>query len=136
MPLQFTVSAEIPGTPEMLYNAWLDGDEHTAMTGVPATAGTNVGDAFTAHGDYITGKNQKLVPCSKIVQSWRSTEFEEDDEDSVIEVMFEKADGNTFVTLTHSNLPPHGAQYESGWKDHYFKPMITYFATKKQLSLL
>lgn len=131
MPLQFTVSTEIPATPETIYNAWLNGEEHGAMTGVPATASANIGDAFTAHGDYITGVNRELVPFSRIVQLWRTTEFEEGDEDSVIEVTFEKAGYNTLVTLTHSNLPPHGAQYESGWKDHYFKPMIAYFSTKK-----
>jgi uncharacterized protein YndB with AHSA1/START domain len=127
--LQFTVSAEIPGTLEQIYNAWLNGDEHAAMTGVPATGSAIVGCAFTAYGDYITGKNEELVPFSKIVQSWRSTEFEDDDEDSTIEVTFEEKGGNTLVTLTHSHLPPHGVQYEEGWKEHYFEPMIAYFST-------
>jgi hypothetical protein len=54
-------------------------------------------------------------------------EFSGDEEDSVIEVTFEDTDGGTLVTLTHSNLPPHGRQYEEGWKAFYFKPMKAYF---------
>ncbi len=130
MPLQFTVTAEIPAAKETIYNAWLNGEEHGNMTGAPATTAENIGDSFNAHGDYISGKNIQLVPFTKIVQSWRTTEFEEEDEDSVLEIKLEDKNNHTLVTLTHSNLPPHGAQYEQGWKDHYFKPMKTYFSTK------
>ena len=130
MPLQFTVTVEIPAAKETIYNAWLNGKEHANMTGMPATAGTKVGDAFTAHDDYISGKNIELVPFTKIVQSWRTTEFEEEDEDSVLEIRLEDKNSHTLVALTHSNLPPHGAQYEQGWIDYYFKPMKGYFSTK------
>ena len=128
MALSFTVSDVIPASKETIYNAWLDGKQHAAMTHTgEATAGTKVGDSFSAHDGYITGKNVELLPYSKIVQSWRSTEFSEDEEDSLIEVSFEGADGGTLVTLTHSNLPPHGTQYESGWKAFYFELMKVYF---------
>jgi len=131
MPLQFTISAEMPAAPERVYNAWLDGEQHAAMTGVPATGAAIIGSTFTAHGDYITGKNIELVPFSKIVQSWRTTEFEDDEDDSVLTITFEAKDQNTLVTLIHSNLPPHGSQYEEGWKAHYFKPMEAYFSPTK-----
>jgi hypothetical protein len=129
--LQFTVSAEIPATPERIYKAWLNGGEHGAMTGMPATAGINVGDPFTAHGDYAYGRNEELVPYTKIVQLWRTTEFDGEDADSVIEILLEEKDGYTLLTLTHSNLPPHGAQYEQGWNDYYFEPMKAYFSVTK-----
>jgi len=128
MALSFTVSDIIPANKEAIYNAWLDGEKHAKMTNTgTATAGTKVGDAFTAHDGYISGKNIELVPNTKIVQTWRSTEFEDSEEDSIIEVRFEDKDGGTLVTLTHSNLPPHGGQYESGWKAYYFEPMKEYF---------
>jgi len=128
MPITFTVSADIPGTSERLYNAWLNTAEHTAMTGVAATAGANVGDTFTAHGGYASGKNIMLEPYSKIVQSWRTTEFDDEEEDSMLVITFEGKGNNTLVTITHSKLPPHGARYKQGWIDYYFEPMIAYFA--------
>jgi uncharacterized protein YndB with AHSA1/START domain len=128
MALTFTVSDIIPAGKEIVYSAWLDSKQHAAMTNTGAAiASTKVGDSFMAHDGYIEGKNVELIPFSKIVQSWRSTEFSEDEADSIIEVTFEDADGGTQVTLTHSNLPPHGAQYESGWKAYYFEPMKGYF---------
>jgi uncharacterized protein YndB with AHSA1/START domain len=131
MPLQFTVLAEIPTTPESVYNAWLNGEQHAAMTDAPATGTTTVGSTFTAHGGYITGKNVELAPFSKIVQRWRTTEFEDDDEDSILTITFEALGNNTLVTLAHANLPPHGSQYEEGWKAYYFKPMKAYFSPSK-----
>jgi len=130
MALSFTVSDIIPASKEAIYNAWLDSEEHAKMTGtLEAEASTKAGGTIMAHDGYITGKNEELAPYSKIVQSWRTTEFSDDEEDSVIEVTFEDTDGGTLVTLTHSNLPPHGTQYEKGWKTHYFKPMKAYFSS-------
>ena len=37
MPLSFTVFAKIPAGREKINNAWLNSDEHAAMTGAPAT---------------------------------------------------------------------------------------------------
>jgi uncharacterized protein YndB with AHSA1/START domain len=124
MALSFTVSDEIPASKEVIYNAWLDGEKHAKMTSTgTATASMKVGDPFSAHDGYISGKNKELIPYSKIVQTWRTTEFSDNEEDSIIEVTLEDKNGGTLVTLAHSNLPPHGGQYEQGWKDYYFKPM-------------
>jgi activator of HSP90 ATPase len=128
MALSFTVSDVIPAGKEAVYNAWLDGEKHAKMTNTSAAIGsTKVGGEFMAHDGYITGKNRELIPYTKIVQSWRTTEFSDNEEDSVIEVTFEDKDGGTLVTLTHSNIPEGGEHYESGWKTQYFKPMKVYF---------
>jgi len=128
MALSFTVSDIILASKEAIYDAWLDSKQHAAMTNTSeAEAGTRVGDSFMAHDGYISGKNVELIPYSKIVQSWRSTAFSEDEADSLIEVTLQDAAEGTLVTLTHSNLPPHGLQYESGWKVFYFEPMKAYF---------
>jgi len=129
MALSFTVSAIIPSGKEAIYNAWLDSEKHAKMTNTAeAKASNKIGDIVMAHDGYITGTNKELEPYSKIVQLWRTVEFSDDEEDSIIEVTFEDAVGGTLVTLIHSNLPPHGTQYESGWVTHYFEPMKEYFA--------
>ena len=127
MALEFTVSALIPADPDAVYTAWLDADLHSEMTGGAATVDPTVGGTFMAWGDHITGKNLELEPGKRIVQSWRTTDFEQNDPDSQIDVRFEEADGGCKVTLHHSNLPPHGTRYESGWVSHYFEPMQKYF---------
>ena len=70
----------IPARPERVYSAWLDAEQHGAMTG--STATDEGAGRFTAWDGYISGRTVSAVPHSKIVQAWRSTEFPEGDPDS------------------------------------------------------
>ena len=125
--MNFTVSAIISASAEDIYKAWLSSEGHTAMTGGEASSGDQVGDEFSAWDGYIWGRTLELEPGRRILQSWRTSEFSEDEEDSIVEVILEESEGQTKVTLNHSNLPAHGQQYIKGWDDHYFIPMKAYF---------
>ena len=127
MALSFTVSGIVSASPGEVYNAWLDSIEHTNMTGSPAQIDSTIGNDFTAHDDYITGKNLELDHNKRILQSWRTSHFDESEPDSVLEVIFESVDEGCKITINHSNLPPHGTQYETGWVTHYIEPMQKYF---------
>jgi uncharacterized protein YndB with AHSA1/START domain len=131
MALEFEVSAVIPAPREAIYAAWLDSAGHSAMTGGRASVSAEIGASFEAWDGYIQGRNLELEPGRRIIQSWRTVEFQESEPDSQIEVTFEDAAGGTKVTLRHTNLPPHGEQYEQGWIDNYFDPMTAYFAHLK-----
>ena len=98
------------------------------MTGGKASCDSIEGGDFSAWDGYISGINKKLVPNSLIMQSWRTTEFGENDEDSLIEIQFNKVENGTELVLIHSNIPEGQPDYESGWKDHYFSPMSDYFS--------
>jgi activator of HSP90 ATPase len=138
MSYEFKQSDTIPASPKAIYDAWLDSRGHTAMTGAPATASEQVGGGFTAWDGYIRGQNLELKSGKLIVQSWRTTDFTEDQEDSRITVSLAPVKGGTSVTLTHSNVPDDHKGYENGgWRDHYFEPMKKYFGklgTKKSAS--
>src|SRR3990172_4941340 len=127
MAIQFEVSAVIPASAAELYEAWLDSASHSAMTGGAAETSAEAGGSFTAWDGYIQGRNLELDPPRRILQSWRSTEFEESEPDSSLELLFEPAEGGTRLTIRHSNLPAHGGQYVQGWVDNYFEPMTRYF---------
>jgi uncharacterized protein YndB with AHSA1/START domain len=127
MTIQFTVVDVIPATPEKIYNAWLDSDGHTKMTGSSAHASSTVGGRFDAWDGYISGENLELEVGRRIVQSWRAASYKDVDEDSQIEVTFEPVEGGTKVTLTHLNVPDDQASHEPGWTTHYFEPMKHYF---------
>ncbi|HLF80485.1 MAG TPA: SRPBCC domain-containing protein [Anaerolineales bacterium] len=127
MALQFEMSAVIPASAAELYEAWLDSAGHSAMTGGAAETSAEPGGRFTAWDGYIQGRNLELEPPRRIVQSWRTAEFEQSEPDSRLEVLFEPAEGGTRLTIRHTNLPAHGGQYEQGWVDNYFEPMKRYF---------
>jgi activator of HSP90 ATPase len=102
------------------------------MTGSAAAVTPRAGCKFSAWEGYITGKTLELKPPSRILQSWRTTDFAKEEQDSLLEVLLEEVKGGTRVTLNHSKIPSgHGAEYRKGWIDFYFKPMKAYFGAMK-----
>ncbi len=131
MSYDFELSCTLPASPEAIYEAWLDSAAHSAMTGAEATASKEVGAEFSAWDGYIVGKNLELVPGQRIVQSWRTSEFGDEDPDSTITVTLTPIEAGARLTLSHSNVPDGQTSYEKvGWRDYYFEPMKAYFAQK------
>jgi uncharacterized protein YndB with AHSA1/START domain len=126
------LSRFLPATPDRIYLAWLNGPEHSAMTGSAATvASTEVGGAFTAWDGYIDGVHVALEPGRRIVQTWRSDDFPADSPESYLEVTLEPARGGTQLTLRHSDIPAgQGPGYLAGWDEYYLEPMARYFAAE------
>jgi activator of HSP90 ATPase len=131
MSYGFTLIDVIPAAPEAIYDAWLSSRGHSAMTGGKATQSAKVGAAVSAWDGYISGRNLALAPGKRIVQSWRTTRFANQDPDSRITVTLAAVKGGTRVTLRHANVPDgHTSYQEGGWQSHYFEPMKKYFAKK------
>ena len=125
-------SAVIPAQPEAIYAAWMSSKGHGEMTGSGAKVSARVGSRFSAWDGYISGKTLELTPHSRILQSWRTTDFTEEEPDSLLEILLAKTKGGARVTLNHSKIPAgHGPEYKKGWVDFYFKPMKEYFARDK-----
>jgi len=126
------LSRFLPATPDRIYLAWLNGPEHSAMTGSAATvASTEVGGAFTAWDGYIDGVHVALEPGRRIVQTWRSDDFPADAPESYLEVTLEPVKGGTQLTLRHRDLPEgQGPGYLAGWDEFYLAPMARYFAAE------
>jgi activator of HSP90 ATPase len=125
--MDFTLTTQIKATAKQIYKSWLSTQRHSKMTGGAAFVSDKVGESFTTWEGYISGKNLELEPYSKIVQSWRSTNFEENEADSQIEVLLSEDGEETTLTLKHTNVPESGEHYKKGWEEHYFEPMRQYF---------
>lgn len=128
MALGFELLALIPASPEAVYRAWLNSEEHAAMTGGSASVRPEEGTPFEAWDGYIQGHNLELEPGRRILQSWRTSEFSDDEPDSLLEIILEAVEGGTHLTLRHTNLPDDGETYRQGWVDNYFEPMSEYFS--------
>jgi activator of HSP90 ATPase len=125
---KITVSVELPVQKEVLFQAWLDSDEHSSFTGSTAEIDPSIGGGFLAWDGYISGKTLKKEPPNRILQAWRTTEFADDDADSKLEILFESISGGTRLTLIHTDIPAgQGEMYREGWEEYYFRPMLEYF---------
>jgi uncharacterized protein YndB with AHSA1/START domain len=133
MQYAFTLTTTIPASAQEIYEAWLDSLAHSEMTGSEAIMSDEVGAEVAAWDGYITGRNLELVPGERIVQSWRTSEFTDEHEDSIITLTLEEVADGTLLTLVHSKVPEGQTSYErGGWQVHYFEPMKEYFARRKK----
>lgn len=126
--MQFIITASFPVSPSNIYEAWLSSELHAKMTGGDAIASNEEGAEFSAWDGYISGKNLALEQNRRIKQTWRTTEFSDTEQDSIVEIELLSYNEGCILTLIHTELPEHGEQYRNGWNEHYFKPMLEYFS--------
>ncbi len=127
----FTVSDLIPASPLEIFQAWLDAAAHAAFTGASATSDPTIGGAFPAWDGYIQGTHLALDVGRRIRQAWRTTEFPEGAESSIVEIVLAPTAGGTLVTLNHDRIPAgQAASYLSGWKTYYFEPLKKHFGAR------
>ncbi len=112
------LSVLLPASPEKLYHAWLDSEEHSRFTGSKAIIDNKIGGKFTSWDSYIEGETLELHPYNKIVQTWRTSDFPDNYPDSRLEVSLEPQGNKTVLTLIHSGIPEgQKNEYEQGWND-------------------
>ena len=113
--------------PKILYDLYMDSKKHSAATGAPAKISAKVGGSFSAHRDYIKGKNIHLITDKTIVQTWRALDWNEKDEDSVFIINFETKGKDTILHVFHINVPDkHTENLDKGWHDYYWNPWKQY----------
>jgi activator of HSP90 ATPase len=116
-----------PVKPKIIYDAWLNSEEHSKMTGSTAVFTKEIGGLFTAWDGYISGQNVALTPNKEIIQEWRTTEFSDEQASSKLTIHLEETPKGCELTLTHTNIPSGQSDYEKGWTDFYFTPAREYF---------
>jgi uncharacterized protein YndB with AHSA1/START domain/vacuolar-type H+-ATPase subunit H len=131
MPENLTVSKVIHAPARRVYEAWLDAEEHALMTGAATSAGED--GAYTAWDGYIEGRTTSAEPYTRIVQTWRATDFPPGHPPSTLTIELTEVEDGTEVTLRHVGVPKGmSAEYEKGWHEYYFDPMAKYFASPRE----
>lgn len=122
----------LPALPEEVYDALLDPKKHSGFTGSKATGKAIVGAKFTAWDGYISGRNLELEKGKRIAQEWVTTEWPEDYPPSKLEFTFKEVDGETELTMVHSDIPTdQEEELKQGWIDYYWKPLKNYFEKRR-----
>lgn len=117
----------IKATPDEIYDVLMSSKKHSQLTGAPAKISFKEGGTFSVYDSYATGKNIKLVPGKKIVQEWRASDWEKE-ENSIVTFDLLKTKTGTRITFTHKNVP--SSQLKSisnGWKEFYWEPLKEMF---------
>lgn len=123
------VSCVLPVDTATIYRDWLSTKAHTLFTGGAAKIEPFVGGKFSAWDGYIWGETLELESGKRIVQTWNTSNFPDGAPPSRLEVLLEPAEGGCKITLIHTNIPDgQGKEYEQGWHEHYFSPMMDYYS--------
>jgi len=106
--------------PSVLYNLYMNAEQHAASTGAPADIREEIGASFSLYGGYCFGKNLHLEPNSLIVQTWKAANWPAS-QNTVLTLRFEADGGDTHVYLSQANLPAEeAASIEKGWSEWYW----------------
>lgn len=85
--------------------------------------GAETGAQFQAFGGQISGATISAIAPRLIVQSWRSTNFGEDDPDSTLILSFVPEGRNGRIDLIHIDVPERDFQGVSeSWEKYYWIP--------------
>jgi activator of HSP90 ATPase len=109
----------------------MDSKQHSKVIDGPVKIKKKEGSAFSAYGDYITGKTLQLIQDKLIVQSWWASDWDISETISTFILLFNQKGNDVVVCMTHSNVPD--TQYQSiknGWNLYYWKPWKAYLARK------
>lgn len=114
-------------SPQEVYEIIMDSKKHESLSGEKAIISREIGGAFKAWGDHISGFNLALQPAQKIVQAWRAKDWWPDHY-SVVTFELRAVDGGTELRFTQIGVPPHRFDGHSrGWIEAYWRPMQELF---------
>jgi activator of HSP90 ATPase len=99
------------GTPQEIYNLYMDSQKQSDVSGSDVNIGQKAGDRFTALNGMIKGTNLYIIPNRMIIQSWRSLLWKKDVLDAVVTIIFNKHENRTQINLINANLPDHERQF-------------------------
>jgi len=119
-------TVEFNATPAQVYELIMDEKQHLGFTSSGAKISREVGGSFSVWGGYAAGKNLELVPNTKIVQSWRASDWPEGVESEVI-FEFKPKTHKTELHFTQTGVPDEFYDdISQGWQDNYWSLMKEY----------
>ena len=114
--------------PLVLYDAYMNAKNHSILTGSEAIITKKEGSEFSAYDGYITGRNLQLIKDRLIVQSWRASDWNEEDIDSTLILLIQPKGKIIQLIVTHANVPDREYKNLSrGWHEHYWDHWIEQF---------
>ena len=121
----------LPAAAESLYAMYMDPAKHGEITGAPVIISSETGSEFHAFGGQLSGTMLSVIPARLVIQSWRSTHFNQDDPDSTLILAFVPEAKGGRIDLVHIDVPAQDYQgVTQGWETHYWEPWRRYLARR------
>ena len=114
--------------PPALFELYVNADKHSLVTESKAIIDDKVGSSFSDHDGYCSGRNIWIESNKLIVQSWRTTDWSTEAQDSILIWRFVETQKATTLYVAHEGLPDAMAEdVRKGWEDFYWSLWRKYF---------
>lgn len=122
-------SIVLPAPAPALFEMYLDPVRHAEITGGPVAIGSEPGALFEAFDGSLSGSILSVAAPTLIVQAWRSTNFYDEDADSILILSFVPLGEEGRIDLVHLDVPEQDYQgVIDGWEEYYWTPWRLYLA--------
>ena len=96
--------------------------------GKPAEISSESGGTFSLFGGYIFGRHIELVPNERIVQAWRTAEWNPGAY-SIAKFELVEQGAGTKIIFDHAAFPKGAGEHlAAGWKSNYWEPLEKFLA--------
>jgi activator of HSP90 ATPase len=113
----------LPAAPSRVYDALLQPEQFSRMTGAPSEIDPREGGTFSCFGGMIVGRNVELVPGTRVVQAWRAGNWPPG-VFSIVRFQLDPEGTGTRLVFDHTGFPSEDAAHlEAGWEANYWKPL-------------
>ncbi len=119
--------------PATLFELYTSQTKHIEVTGAPAIISDQLGEPFNLYNGFCFGENIELKKNKLIIQSWRTDNWPDGVDDSIVIIRLIEDGGDTYLYLTHAGLPEEMAEsLSNGWKEFYWNKWKTYLTIKNK----
>ncbi len=110
-----------------LFELYTQAAKHEQVTGSPALITDKLGEPFNLYNGFCFGENIEIKKDKLIVQAWRTEDWPEGLDDSILIIRLIEVGNNTHLYLTHTDLPEEMAEsLHKGWEEFYWRKWRTY----------
>jgi uncharacterized protein YndB with AHSA1/START domain len=123
----------VAAAPQQVFELLTNGSQFAAATGMPAEITDREGDAFSAFGGRVEGRQIELVPGERVVQAWRFGTAHPSPwapgAYSTVRFALEPDGAGTRLVIDHTGIPAEWLEHiASGYPTFYREPIVAYFA--------
>lgn len=122
------LEVDVAASPARILNALIDEKQFAAFTGFAATIDAKEGGAFSLFEGLVEGRNIEVVSGIRLVQAWRTTNWD-DGVYSLVKFEFKPRGTGSTVALDQTGFPEGSYDHLAlGWNLRYWQPMKKFFA--------
>lgn len=117
----------LPATPAQVMQMLTEQKQIEIWSGEEVIFEAKEGGKVNLFGGWMSGE-VKGISADELSYTWRTAEWPEETEDSLVHFKLKESGEQTLLVLNHRNLPNEDEEksHKTGWQDFFFTPLEDY----------